>query len=49
MENLEFLFLQNNQLLTLPDSIGQLKKLKELHIDGNKINSLPNSLSNLIK
>jgi Leucine-rich repeat (LRR) protein len=36
-----------NKLTALPESLGSLKSLKELHIGVNKLKSLPDSLSAL--
>jgi Leucine-rich repeat (LRR) protein len=39
--------LVENELTTLPESLGSLKALKELHIGVNQIKSLPDSFSAL--
>ena len=36
-----------NQLITLPDSIAQLKSLTELYLSDNRINQIPESLKDL--
>ncbi|KAK0616692.1 hypothetical protein B0T14DRAFT_538507 [Immersiella caudata] len=40
------LILTNNNLTSLPTSIGQCTNLEKLHIAGNQLTSLPTSLSN---
>jgi Leucine-rich repeat (LRR) protein len=35
-ENLGLLFVRDNQLVTLPDDIGKLQKLRVLDVAGNK-------------
>ncbi|MHA1386077.1 MAG: leucine-rich repeat domain-containing protein, partial [Candidatus Helarchaeota archaeon] len=39
--------LGDNQLTTLPESIGNLKSLKELYLEGNELTTLPESIGNL--
>ncbi len=39
--------LGNNQLITLPDSIGYLTNLRELRLQCNQLKTLPDSLANL--
>ena len=47
MSNLQSLYLDDNQLLSLPPEIGQLKKLHWLHLDGNPISALPLEIGQL--
>ncbi len=39
--------LRNNQLTTLPESIGNLTKLKYIKLDDNQLTTLPESIGNL--
>jgi Leucine-rich repeat (LRR) protein len=48
-ENLRVLRLTNCDLKSLPTSIGQLTKLTELHLGGNALNTLPDSILNCSK
>ncbi|MBF0377343.1 MAG: leucine-rich repeat domain-containing protein [Desulfamplus sp.] len=41
------LFLNGNQLINLPDSIGNLNKITELRLGGNKLIGLPESIGDL--
>lgn len=41
-----WLILTNNQVEVLPNSIGQLKKLRKLALAGNRLTSLPQSMAN---
>ena len=41
------LVLRENDLLELPDSIGNLKPLKELHIQSNRLQLMPLGISKL--
>lgn len=45
--NLEKLYLQHNELTTLPSEIGTLKKLYYLNLAHNPLKSLPSSMSEL--
>jgi Leucine-rich repeat (LRR) protein len=45
LNNLEILSVSSNQIIALPEWIGSLPKLKELHIDNNKLKELPNRLT----
>jgi hypothetical protein len=45
--NLQSLELQGNQLISLPESIGSLRKLEILELEGNQLTSLPESIGNL--
>lgn len=47
MPNLEYLALNDNSLLEIPEEIGGLKHLQELHLDNNLIGFLPHSILNL--
>jgi len=38
------LVLRDNDLITLPKEIGDLSRLKELHIQGNRLTVLPPEL-----
>ena len=44
---LQQLDLRNNQLVMLPESIGQLKQLRRLYLEGNKLTTLPESIGQL--
>jgi hypothetical protein len=44
---LQLISLEKNKLTRLPESIGSLKKLKELSVINNKLTSLPSSLVSL--
>lgn len=44
--NFRWLILTNNQLTSLPSSMGQLTKLQKLMLAGNQLGSLPPELSN---
>jgi Leucine-rich repeat (LRR) protein len=39
--------LYNNQLNTLPNTLGNLTQLQELHLNNNELDTLPNTLGNL--
>jgi Leucine-rich repeat (LRR) protein len=45
--NVTTLNLNDNQLTTLPDSIGNLTNLEKLILDNNQLTTLPNSIGNL--
>ncbi|MBT4595018.1 leucine-rich repeat domain-containing protein [bacterium] len=47
LENLERLFLENNQISYLHEEIGQLKKLTFMGLGNNRLHSLPLSLQKL--
>src|SRR5262249_55751992 len=47
MKKLRYLNLSENRLTRLPDSIGNLISLEELHADGNPLGALPESFSRL--
>ena len=47
LPNLTDLDLSDNQLVSLPDSIGTLKKLQRLNLNQNKLSSLPASIQQL--
>ena len=44
---LKILDLRNNQLVTLPESFGNLQELIMLNLDGNRLTTLPESFGNL--
>ncbi|MFA9209705.1 MAG: hypothetical protein ACEQSN_16250 [Yersinia sp. (in: enterobacteria)] len=48
MINLEYLNISHNQLIVLPQEIGNLINLKDLNISYNKLISLPQEIGNLI-
>ncbi|ELA40738.1 uncharacterized protein VICG_02226, partial [Vittaforma corneae ATCC 50505] len=45
--NLQKLFLNNNELETLPPEIGELENLRELYLDSNKLETLPDTIRKL--
>ena len=47
LKNLEKLYLDNNNLTTIPDSIGNLKNLKGLYLHNNNLTTIPDSIGNL--
>ena len=47
MINLQFLYLNNNQLVTIPKNIGNLINLQTLDLSHNQLISLPASITNL--
>jgi len=47
LKNLNSLYLNDNNLTSLPESIGKLTKLKALYLGGNKLETLPESIGNL--
>src|SRR5690606_18260714 len=47
LTNLENLWLDNNQLATLPTSIGNLTDLKVLNLSENMLTAVPSTLGNL--
>ena len=48
LNHLENLNLANNQLISLPESIGQLKQLQYLDLSNNRLRSLPESTQQLV-
>ncbi|HKG14500.1 MAG TPA: COR domain-containing protein [Pyrinomonadaceae bacterium] len=49
MTQLEALFLDNNQLTALPESIGQLTQLEALFLNDNELAALPQSIGRLTR
>lgn len=47
LQNLRELYVDENELAELPESIGTVRKLKVLHANDNKLTSLPPTLSKL--
>src|SRR2546422_134321 len=47
-KNSSTLSLNNNQLTTIPNEIGNLINLKELRLSFNKLKNIPNEIGNLI-
>jgi len=47
LNNLNYLYLDWNQLTTIPESIGNLTNLNELRLSSNQIVSLPSTIGNL--
>lgn len=47
LHDLEVLYLNDLGLRELPESIGELKQLRELHLWGNELTSLPDSIGQL--
>jgi len=45
--NLSYLYLQNNQIVKIPDEIGNMKNLKVVNLSHNSITKIPTSLGNL--
>jgi Leucine-rich repeat (LRR) protein len=43
----DFLYLHDNQLMSLPDSVGRLARQRELHLRDNRLASLPESIGRL--
>ena len=48
LPNLTELYLDNNALTALPDSLANLKSLVALHLNNNRLRALPYSLGNLL-
>ena len=49
LSNLTHLFLSENQLQEVPDSIGQLSNLTSLDLEHNQLQKLPNPIGQLNK
>src|SRR5260370_674882 len=47
LQNLQKLYLGNNQISTIPDSLTQLSKLQALDLSNNQISTIPNSFLRL--
>jgi internalin A len=47
LTSLTHLYLENNQINVLPESIGNLSSLTHLYLENNQINVLPKSIGNL--
>jgi Leucine-rich repeat (LRR) protein len=47
LQSLKWLDLQNNQITSVPDSIGQLQKLEYLYLHNNQLTALPDSIGQL--
>ena len=47
LENLRILYLNDNQLVSLPEGLGQLTSLQTLNLRDNQLVSLPKSLGQL--
>ena len=47
MKNLRILALRDNELVDVPQEIGELSGLRELHLQGNRLTVLPPSLGHL--
>jgi len=47
LNNLKVLYLDNNQLTSLPIEIGNLTSLQTLYLGGNQLTSLPKEIGNL--
>ena len=47
MKNLRILALRDNELVDVPQEIGELSGLRELHLQGNRLTVLPPSLGSL--
>ncbi|ORX76556.1 L domain-like protein [Anaeromyces robustus] len=47
LTNLEYLYLTCKNITSIPDSIGNLKKLKEIDLFGNPISVIPDTIGNL--
>lgn len=45
LEHIEVLDLSNNNLTTLPSSIGDMRNLRKLILRNNKLNTLPATIS----
>jgi Leucine-rich repeat (LRR) protein len=45
LKNLEYLFLSGNQIIALPEWLGSLPILKELFVDNNLLEEIPNRLT----
>jgi len=49
LKKLRVLDLSYNELMSLPEEIGDLEELKLLNIRSNNLTALPNSLKNIFK
>ena len=47
LKSLKYLYLNNNKLTSIPDSISKMKSLKYLYLSNNNLTSIPDSISNL--
>ena len=47
MKNLRILAIRDNELVDVPQEIGELSGLRELHLQGNRLTVLPPSLGHL--
>lgn len=47
LHHLEGLNLSGNKLISLPESIGQLRQLQYLDLSNNKLQTLPDTIQNL--
>lgn len=47
LSNIRVLDIHNNEIKSLPESIGELESLQVLNLENNKLSKLPNSIGNL--